>query len=179
MPGLEFWFCVPERDWAVSPFILSRSFSDFNKLLILLQLQKFGSRQLIQGSVFSQILLEVNTQGILFYSRSGLLGSFCFLQCCRRKVHFPKRIHSAEHTLRTGDFLKDQDCVVVASGLPCGGKVVTSFCHLCSGLPYLTSEDVNSYMQSVVFSSRCLPVCFTGVTFLLQTSHTNNWFPPK
>lgn len=48
MPGLEFWFCVPERDQTVYPFILARGFSDFNKILILLQLQKFGSRQLIR-----------------------------------------------------------------------------------------------------------------------------------
>lgn len=47
MPGLQFWFCVPERDQRVSPFILARGFSDFNKLLILLQLQKFRSRKLI------------------------------------------------------------------------------------------------------------------------------------
>lgn len=55
MPGLEVWSCVPEKDRAVSPFILARGFRDFNRLVILLQLQKFGFRQLIRGSVFNQV----------------------------------------------------------------------------------------------------------------------------
>lgn len=129
-----------------------------------------------RGSVFIQILLEVNTQRVLFYSRSGFLDSLCFLESCRREVHFPKGIHSTHSQHRR---LSKRLCLVVASGLLCGGKVVTSFCNLCAGLPYRTYEGVNSYMQSVVLSSRCLPVCSTGVTFLLQTSHTNYWLPPK
>lgn len=54
---------------------------------------------------------SISQCSVLFYSRSGILGSLCFLQSCRRKVHFPKGIHSTECTPRTGDFVKDQDCV--------------------------------------------------------------------
>lgn len=109
MPGLEFWFCVPERDrMKVSSFHLSQRFQRFQQAFDSPPASEVCIEAVdLRGSVFIQILLEVNAQTVLFYSRSGLLDSPCFLQSCRRKLHFPKGIHSTEQTLRTGDFVRD------------------------------------------------------------------------
>lgn len=109
MPGLEFWFCVLERDrMKVSSFHLSQRFQRFQQAFDSPPASEVCIEAVdLRGSVFIQILLEVNAQTVLFYSRSGLLDSPCFLQSCRRKLHFPKGIHSTEQTLRTGDFVRD------------------------------------------------------------------------